>query len=138
MLYRIRQGTVSLGGEVILDHIDFYIKGRERAGIVGPNGAGKTTLLKLIAGELTPDRDDRLHEEPVWMARDTSIGMLSQTAFDKEDGEKTVDTLIMELCPVKDTSSREYHEYSLQYRRGRADEDCFDRTFAYGAGHPAP
>lgn len=117
MLYCIRQGTVSLGGEVILDHIDFFIKGRERAGIVGSNGAGKTTLLKLIYGELTPDRDDRLHEEPVWMARDTTIGMLSQTAFCPDDMTKTVEELIMEFCPVKDTASREYHDYSLHYHR---------------------
>lgn len=117
MLYSIRQGSVSLGGELILDHIDFFIKGREKAGVVGPNGAGKTTLLKLIHGDLKPDRDDRLHEEVVWTARDTSIGMLSQTAFSKEDMLKTVEELIMELCPVKDAGSRDYHDYSLQYQR---------------------
>ena len=117
MLYRIRQGSLSLGGERILDHIDFYIKGRERVAVVGPNGAGKTTLLRLIAGELTPDRDDKRQEEAVWMARDTTVGMLSQTAFSKEDRKKTVEELIMDLCPVKDTSSREYSDYHLAYQR---------------------
>ena len=58
MLYQIKDGTVSAGGQTILSHIDFYIKEKEKLAVVGKNGAGKTTLLKLLAGELTPDRDD--------------------------------------------------------------------------------
>lgn len=33
-------------------------KGKRKIAVVGKNGAGKTTLLRLLAGELTPDRDD--------------------------------------------------------------------------------
>ena len=58
MLYQIKDGTVSAGGQTILSHIDFYIKEKEKIAVVGKNGAGKTTLLRLLAGELTPDRDD--------------------------------------------------------------------------------
>lgn len=47
MLYQIMDGTVSAGGRVILSHIDFEVKGREKIGLVGENGAGKTTLLKI-------------------------------------------------------------------------------------------
>ncbi|SQB16256.1 ABC transporter [Enterocloster clostridioformis] len=59
MLYQISNGTVSVGGELILSHIDFEIRGNEKIAVVGKNGAGKTTLLKLVAGELSLDRDDR-------------------------------------------------------------------------------
>ena len=59
MLYEITDGTLSLGGSVILSHFEFRIKGSEKAALVGDNGAGKTTLLRLIAGELSLDRDDR-------------------------------------------------------------------------------
>ena len=59
MLYQIKDGTVSAGGHTILSHIEFYIKEKEKLAVVGKNGAGKTTLLKLLAGELTLDRDDR-------------------------------------------------------------------------------
>ena len=45
MLYQINDGTVSLGGNVILDHIDFEIRGTEKVAVTGANGAGKTTLL---------------------------------------------------------------------------------------------
>ena len=57
MLYQIKDGTVSAGGQTILSHIDFYIKEKEKIAVVGKNGAGKTTLLRLLAGELTPDRE---------------------------------------------------------------------------------
>ena len=59
MLYQISNGTVSVGGELILSHIDFEIRGNEKIAVVGKNGAGKTTLLNLVAGKLSLDRDDR-------------------------------------------------------------------------------
>lgn len=63
MLYQITDGTVSAGGHVILSHVNFEIKGNEKIALVGRNGAGKTTLLKLIAGELSLDRDDDAREQ---------------------------------------------------------------------------
>ena len=89
MLYQIRNGTVSAGGQVILSHIDFEVKGREKIAVVGPNGAGKTTLLRLIAGELELDRDDRQHQPAVVSARDFTIGMLRQ--INTADADKTVE-----------------------------------------------
>ena len=59
MKYQITDGTVSLGGETVLSHIDFEIQGAQKIAVVGRNGAGKTTLLRLIAGELELERDDR-------------------------------------------------------------------------------
>ena len=59
MLYQIIDGTVSAGGNLILSHINFEIRGNEKIAVVGSNGAGKTILLKLIAGEITLDRDDK-------------------------------------------------------------------------------
>ena len=52
MRYQIENGTVSLGGKTVLDHIDFSVKGREKIAVVGRNGAGKTTLIKAITGVL--------------------------------------------------------------------------------------
>ena len=54
MKYQIKDGTVTLGGETILSHIDFEIQGNQKIAVVGRNGAGKTTLLRLMAG--TGDR----------------------------------------------------------------------------------
>ena len=59
MLYQIIDGTVTLGGEAVLSHINFEIHGTEKIAVVGRNGAGKTTLLNVIAENLSLDRDDR-------------------------------------------------------------------------------
>ena len=45
----------SVGGPLLLEHVELAIERNERICIVGRNGAGKSTLLKLIAGEIRPD-----------------------------------------------------------------------------------
>ena len=76
MRYQITDGTVSAGGQVILDHIDFEIRGTEKTALVGRNGAGKTTLLRLIAGELSLDRDDKRNGPGIRASRQLTIKML--------------------------------------------------------------
>ena len=51
MFYQIKNGSVSISGNVILEDIQFKIKNQEKVGLVGRNGCGKTTLLKAIVGE---------------------------------------------------------------------------------------
>ncbi|WP_257389463.1 ATP-binding cassette domain-containing protein, partial [Tahibacter caeni] len=54
-LLQLRQVDYSVGGPLLLDHVDFSLDANERVCIVGRNGAGKSTLMKLIAGEIRPD-----------------------------------------------------------------------------------
>lgn len=115
MLYQIRNGTVSVGGEVILSHIDFEIKGQEKIAIVGRNGAGKTTLLRLIAGELELDGDDKRQDAGIKTSKKLRIGMLRQT--NTADGDKTVEELLMECCPVSDVYSQEQFAYEIAWKR---------------------
>ena len=153
MLYQIKDGTVSAGGQTILSHIDFYIKEKEKIAVVGKNGAGKTTLLKLLAGELTPDRDDsrgsygRSHdtvtgaatagsdldgiakrtqrvkkkktsgnpETGITMSRNITIDMLRQA--DKSNLDLTIEEILLESCPDKDTFSKERFDYEMEYDR---------------------
>ena len=74
MLYQISNGTVSVGGELILSHIDFEIRGNEKIAVVGKNGAGKTTLLNLVAGKLSLDRDDRREGAGIRCSRGSPLG----------------------------------------------------------------
>lgn len=153
MLYQIKDGTVSAGGQTILSHIDFYIKEKEKIAVVGKNGAGKTTLLRLLAGELTPDRDDSRGsygrsndmvtgaatagsdldgtakrtqrakkkkpsgnpETGITMSRNITIDMLRQA--DKSNQDLTIEQILLESCPDKDTFSKERFDYEMEYDR---------------------
>lgn len=113
MLYQINDGTVTAGGTVILSHLNFAIKGKEKIAIVGRNGAGKTTLLKLIAGEMSLERDDKRDGPGITRSRQLTIGMLTQQAF--TNGSRTVEEEILGACPSKDIYARERFEYEREY-----------------------
>ena len=115
MLYQIADGTLSVGGNPILRHFDFEIRGAEKLALVGRNGAGKTTLLRLIAGELDLDRDDRRRGNGITCDRKLTVGVLSQQAV--WDPERTVEEEILSACPATDRFSRERFEYEQTYDR---------------------
>ena len=115
MRYQIENGTVSLGGKTVLDHIDFSVKGREKVAVVGRNGAGKTTLLRLISGELSLDRDDKNFGKGIKTDRELSIGFLHQQSF--QDVEKTVEQEIISLINEEDIFSRERYYFEKEYDR---------------------
>ena len=175
MLYQIKDGTVSAGGQTILSHIDFYIKEKEKIAVVGKNGAGKTTLLRLLAGELTPDRDDSRGsygrsndmvtgaatagsdldgtakrtqrakkkkssgnpETGITVSRNITIDMLRQA--DKSNQDLTIEQILLESCPDKDTFSKERFDYEMEYDRlftgfgfEKSDKTRLFRSFSGG------
>ena len=143
MLYQIKDGTVSAGGQTILSHVDFYIKEKEKIAVVGKNGAGKTTLLRLLAGELQLDRDDRRGMDTInsgeqgndiarknvksgkrkntnsalgiVTSRYITIGILRQV--DSSNQDKTIEEILLESCPDKDTYSKGRFDYEMEYDR---------------------
>lgn len=118
MLYKIQDGTVSLGGETVLSHFDFEIRGREKIAVVGKNGAGKTTLLHLLAGKLTLDRDDKRQQPGVHTSRRVTVGLLSQHVFSETgDDERTVEEELLRVCPCRDTWDKERFLYEQEYDR---------------------
>lgn len=78
MLYEIKNGTVSLGGNEILSHFYFRMVDNEKIGIVGRNGAGKTTLLKLMNSEIGLDYNDDNTMGEIVKSKDFNPGYLRQ------------------------------------------------------------
>ncbi len=68
-LISLNQIGFSVGGPLLLDHIDFSIETQERIALIGRNGAGKSTLLGIIAGDIKPDDGEVRVAEGVRIAR---------------------------------------------------------------------
>lgn len=48
-LVHLHQINVELGGNTVLENLDFELHAGEVIGITGPNGSGKTTLVRVMA-----------------------------------------------------------------------------------------
>lgn len=68
-LITLQSVDFSVGGPLLLDHVELTIEPGERIAVIGRNGAGKSTLLKLISGDLKPDDGEVRVEDGVRIAR---------------------------------------------------------------------
>ena len=68
-LIQLHRVDFSIGGPLLLEHVDLSIDRGERVCIVGRNGEGKSTLMKLIAGELHADDGEVRIQNGVVVAR---------------------------------------------------------------------
>jgi len=92
----LRNVTVSLAGNVVLQDVCLDIAAGDYMAILGPNGSGKTTLLKVLLGLIEPDRGEvRLFGGPPKRARDR-IGYVPQhSRFDPSFPIRVQDVVLM-------------------------------------------
>jgi len=64
--------SLSYGGDVILEKINFSLNSGDKVGIIGVNGAGKSTLFSIIRGKLETTSGN------VFISSDIKIGCLEQ------------------------------------------------------------
>ena len=68
-LITLKDVSISLGADPILDQANLIIEPGERIGLIGRNGAGKSTLLKMIDGEHLPDDGDLIRQQGLTTGR---------------------------------------------------------------------
>lgn len=131
MFYQIKNGSVSILGNLILENINFKIKNQERVGLIGRNGCGKTTLLKAIMGKYPID--DGYDKVEVNSSKNFKIGYVEQSIQDTNkikmiDYIRSAysDILIVQdkLSEIEKRMACEYHEedfnlYNDLYERYR-------------------
>ena len=129
MLYQIMDGTVSAGGVPILSHIDFEIRGTEKIAVAGKNGAGKTTLLRLLAGEISLDRDDKRNGPGIMASRRLTVGMMRQQPFG--DTSCTVEEELLKGCPGREVAGKNGTGLSSSAIFSEWDRERFDYEREY-------
>ena len=82
-MLHIQNVSFEFGGNYLFRDIDWFIKPRERIGLIGKNGAGKSTLLKLIMGKY------EVREGSINRQGGIRLGYLSQDMI-SEDGNQTI------------------------------------------------
>jgi ATP-binding cassette subfamily F protein uup len=68
-LIQLQNVDYSVGGPLLLDHVNLAIDANERVCVVGRNGEGKSTMLRLFAGEIRPDDGEVRVQSGVRIAR---------------------------------------------------------------------
>lgn len=119
----VQDVSIRIGGDTILEHVNFHMHCGEIIALIGPNGAGKSSLLKTIlnqmpyTGTITYERHTGLRTRP-------RIGYVPQSpTFDKGDPVSVLDLFV---------SSISRYPIFLPAPRGLRErvQQCLDRVHA--------
>ena len=79
-MIRLQDVHYSIGVRVLFSDVTWAVAPGDRIALVGPNGAGKTTLIRILLGEYTPEKGNRV------VAKGTRFGYLPQEAAERFEG----------------------------------------------------
>ncbi len=95
---QVKDLSVKIGSDVILDHINLHMHCGQIAALIGPNGAGKSTLIRAILGQQDYEGDIRFSTEGRSQA--LRIGYVPQSpTFEVGDPMSVLD--LFRLCNSK-------------------------------------
>ena len=150
MLYEVKNGTISLSGNVILSHFFFRMLDNEKIGIVGRNGAGKTTLLRLMNDEIALDYNDDNSIGEIIKSKDYNVGYLKQqlagdesvsnnSFYDASDVSQNVYTYLLEafskLIEFEKKINKLSDELANAYEKKKAEDlNVLIDTYNYSGG----
>lgn len=65
----------AFNNNIVIDDISLNLKSSSFISLLGPSGCGKTTLLRLIAGLITPDKGEIIHNDTVFYSSQKKINI---------------------------------------------------------------
>ena len=88
---KVEDVSIRIGGETILENVNFHMHCGELAALIGPNGAGKSSLLKTILGQM-PHSGTIVFREATGSRHRPRIGYVPQSpTFDPDDPVSVLD-----------------------------------------------
>ncbi len=99
MYYKIINGAVSFGADMVLENVELEIKEKEKIAIVGRNGCGKTTLLKCIMGKIEMEEGTGESSFNIIKNGNPNIGYLEQITF-PDQSIKMIDEILKVYEPI--------------------------------------
>lgn len=85
-MLHLKNISFEFGGEYLFRTLDWFIKPKERIGLIGKNGAGKSTLLKLIIGQY------ELREGSIDKQGGVRLGYISQDMISQNEDKSVLET----------------------------------------------
>ena len=79
-LISLQKISLSFGGPLIFDDINFKLEGGERVALIGRNGVGKTTLMKVMTGDV------KLDDGTILFSNDVKVAYLPQEVHEEIEG----------------------------------------------------
>lgn len=85
-MLHLKNISFEFGGNYLFKNLDWFIKPKERIGLIGKNGAGKSTLLKLIIGQY------ELREGSMDRQGGIRLGYISQDMISQNEDKTVLET----------------------------------------------